>query len=193
MVGFTAAAIALATALGMTVEEACEGLAAYQPPPGRTRLLHGTKGSLLIDDSYNASPAAVEEALASLTLAAGQTGHRRIAVLGDMLELGRYSHAEHERIGTLAARHADILATVGVRARGIAEAAKQAGMKEESIYIYANAEEAAEALLPMITEKDAVLVKGSQSIRTERIVAALLENPEDMVHLVRQDVQWKKR
>jgi UDP-N-acetylmuramoyl-tripeptide--D-alanyl-D-alanine ligase len=82
-----AAALATACALGVNPTEALAGLEAYEPPPGRGRLLAGLRGSVLIDDSYNSSPTASEEALASLALIPHAT--RRIAVLGDMLELGR--------------------------------------------------------------------------------------------------------
>jgi UDP-N-acetylmuramoyl-tripeptide--D-alanyl-D-alanine ligase len=188
-----AAAVATACALDYTLEEAFHGLSTYTPPAGRARLLTGCGGSVLIDDSYNASPAAVEEALASLNLIAGELKLRRIAVLGDMLELGRYSHEEHDRIGRLAARQCDVLVAVGVRATGIAAAAKEAGMNEEQIQTFSTSVEAADALLRGVGEGDVVLIKGSQSIRTERIVEALLADPSDRSQLVRQDTEWRKR
>ncbi len=185
-----AAAFAATLSLGYTAKEALAGLASYVPPPGRSRILPGREGSTLIDDSYNASPAAVEEALHSLNLIHGV---RRIAVLGDMMELGRYSVAEHERIGTLAATCSDVVVAVGVRARAIAEAAKKAGMKKDNIYVADNSVAAASMLLDIIRSGDVVLVKGSQSVRAERIVEALLANPEDVSKLVRQEKEWKKR
>lgn len=188
-----AAAIATAVSMGMSMEDAVKGLAAYLPPPGRTRLLPGINGSVLIDDSYNSSPAATEEALNSLNIVAKQLHLRRVAVLGDMLELGRYSHEEHDRIGTLAAQQADLLVTVGIRSRGTAEAAKLAGMPEDRIKMFSDSTEAADELKNLITEKDAVLIKGSQSIRMERISEALIANPEGANLLVRQDAEWKKR
>ncbi|KND49696.1 MAG: UDP-N-acetylmuramoyl-tripeptide--D-alanyl-D-alanine ligase [Parcubacteria bacterium C7867-008] len=188
-----AAAVATAVALGLSVEDALEGLKAFAPPPGRARILSGKDGAVLIDDSYNSSPTATVEALASLNLVAGEQNLRRIAILGDMLELGRYSHEEHERIGTLAARQTDLLVTVGIRARGIAAAALEAGMSETSIQQFSTSEEAATALTELIGKGDAVLIKGSQSIRTERITEALLSAPEDQELLVRQSLQWKSR
>ena len=188
-----AAAIATAFSLGARKEDALNGLATYAPPPGRTRILEGMNGSVLIDDSYNSSPAAVEEALASLNLVAGELKLRRIAVLGDMLELGRYSHEEHEKIGTLAAGKLDLLIAVGIRARGIATSAKEAGMGEDAVRMYGSSEEAAAALGEVVGQGDVVLIKGSQSIRTERITEALLANPEDTALLVRQDAEWKSR
>lgn len=188
------AALATATALGMSVDDALAGLEDYVPPAGRGRILKGKDGSILIDDSYNASPAAVEEGLSALSeLATSVPVTRRIAVLGDMLELGRYTHEQHERIGTLASSHADLLITVGIRARSIAHGAREGGMAEENIRSYGSATEAILALVPLVGAGDAVLVKGSQSVRTERITEALLANPEDVRLLVRQDREWKLR
>lgn len=186
-----AAALCAALALDMTVAEALEGAAGYVPPAGRGRLLRGKNGSLLIDDSYNASPAAVEEALAALALLTGRT--RRIAVLGDMLELGRYSKEEHERIGSLAAERADAVVAVGVRSRATADAARAAGLAEGQVFAFDTATEAADMLEAFVQEGDAVLIKGSQGIRTERIAERLLADPADRTKLVRQEKEWKAR
>jgi len=185
-----AAALAVSLSLSLSIEEALKALEKYAPPPGRARLLMGKNGSILIDDSYNSSPAAVEGALASLSLIKGK---RTIAVLGDMLELGRYSIAEHQRIGALAAESVDVVVAVGTRAQAIAEAARTAGKGDAAVLWYATSKEAASILSDFIQEGDAILVKGSQSIRTERIVEALLEDPHDAKNLVRQDREWKSR
>jgi UDP-N-acetylmuramoyl-tripeptide--D-alanyl-D-alanine ligase len=186
-----AAALATALALGIPAEEALAGLTTYVPPAGRGRLLRGKKGSVLIDESYNSSPAATEEALIALSLLTHAP--RRIAVLGDMLELGRYSREEHERIGTLAAKHADMLVAVGSRSKATCEAAVAAGLDASQVRCYETARDAAEALRSEIKEGDAILIKGSQSMRTERIVEALLADPTDVVYLVRQDREWKNK
>ncbi len=181
-----AAALAAAAAFDIPLPEALERLERYEPPPGRGRLFAGVNGSVVIDDSYNSSPAAVEEALR--TLKAFPHAKRRIAVLGDMLELGRYSVAEHERIGSLAAAAADVVAAVGIRARAFAAASDDAcGMT------FDDARAAAAALPDIVRAGDVVLVKGSQSVRTERIVKALLARPEDCVQLVRQEKRWEKK
>jgi len=183
-----AAAIAVALALGKSAEEALEGVAHYVPPPGRSRLLAGIRGSTLIDDSYNASPASVYESLTALSrLSAAK---RRIAVLGDMLELGRYSVEEHERIGAIAPKSVDLLVTVGIRAKALAKAAREAGLKEDQVLEFVDSHEAARELAAMVTEGDVVLIKGSQGIRTERIVARLLLDPDDKGKLVRQEKEW---
>ena len=186
-----AAALCAALSLDMSIEEALKGAEAYVPPAGRGRLLRGMNGSLLIDDSYNASPAAVEEALSALSLLTTRT--RRIAVLGDMLELGRYSSEEHGRVGVIASERADVVVAVGTRSRTIASAALQAGMSQDVVFSFDTALEAADMLQSFVQKGDAVLVKGSQGIRTERIVERLLASPEDRHLLVRQEREWKAR
>jgi UDP-N-acetylmuramyl pentapeptide synthase len=181
-----AAALATASVFGIPLSDALATLKKYEPPPGRGRLFSGVHGSLLIDDSYNASPVAVEEALS--TLKAFPNAKRRIAILGDMLELGRYSVIEHERIAELASEAADIIIAVGIRARTFAAASKQVEVMQ-----FDNSYDAARALPSLIQEGDVVLVKGSQSIRTERIVEALLVNPTDASQLVRQEKKWKQK
>lgn len=181
-----AAALAAAEAYEIPLVEAIAALEAYEPPAGRGRLLKGKHGSVVIDDSYNASPAAVEQALE--TLKTFPHVKRRIAVLGDMLELGRYSVMEHERIGALANQSADVIVPVGIRARAFAP---EEGGKE--VLLFDNAQTAATALPGYIREGDVVLVKGSQSIRTERIVEALLADPADAKLLVRQEKAWKRK
>lgn len=186
-----AAALATAIAFGASLPETLDALASYEPPPGRGRVFRGVNGTMIIDDSYNASPAAVEEALATLQRFPGKG--RKIAVLGDMLELGRYSVAEHERIGTLAAGAADIVISVGIRARGLAESARVAKQGCSCAFSYDSAAEAAQALPAYIEQGDIILIKGSQSVRTERIVEALLADRHDLSRLVRQEHEWKKR
>ena len=178
--------IAAATAFDIPLPEAFKALDTYGPPPGRSRLLAGKNGSVIIDDSYNSSPAAMEEALATLKAFPG--AKRRIAVLGDMLELGRYSVLEHERIGALVNESADVIATVGIRARAFASAPKGAEVMQ-----FDNSRAAALALPGLVREGDVILVKGSQSIRTERIVEALLADPADVSLLVRQEPEWKRK
>jgi UDP-N-acetylmuramoyl-tripeptide--D-alanyl-D-alanine ligase len=155
------------------------------------RILRGINGSILLDDSYNASPAASEEALGALSLIPKKG--KRIALLGDMLELGRYSAEEHARVGKLAAERVDMLIAVGIRSRASRLAAIEAGMKEENVLAFDTAIEAARAIKEHVRENDIVLVKGSQSVRMERVVEELLRNPEDAKLLVRQDPEWKRK
>jgi UDP-N-acetylmuramoyl-tripeptide--D-alanyl-D-alanine ligase len=182
-----AAALATACAFDIDPEVALAALAtSYEPPAGRGRLLPGKNGSIIIDDSYNASPVAAEYALK--TLKDFPRAKRRIAVLGDMLELGRYSVTEHERIGALARQSADVVVAVGIRARAFALAEGNA-----EVLLFDNSTAAAQELPSRVQEGDVILIKGSQSIRTEFIVKALLDNPRDVSKLVRQEKKWKDR
>lgn len=186
------AAGAVGQALGKNMLEIVKGLERYEAPKGRMRLIQGIKDTLVVDDTYNSSPAAVEAALAALSLISKSV--RKIAVLGDMLELGKHSALEHKKIGIYAATHCDVLVTVGVRARVMAEAALDQGMSDANIFQYEDAPQAAEWLQAFIKEGDCVLVKGSQSMRTERIVERLMQEPERASELlVRQEKDWKKR
>ena len=188
------AAAAVGHALGKKPEDIVKGLEAYDPPPGRMRLLRGIKDTLLIDDTYNSSPAALEAALNTLNEVGAHTGVRRVAVLGDMLELGRHSAGEHKKAGAQAAKTCDLLLTVGFRSRDIAEGALDNGMPEKYILQYEDARRAARELKNMLKPRDLVLVKGSQSIRMERIVEELMLEPDRAGELlVRQDAEWKKR
>lgn len=184
-----AAALATAHAFQISLAEALKGLEGYEPPPGRGRLFAGKNDSVIIDDSYNASPAAVEEALA--TLKAFPHAKRRVAVLGDMLELGRYSVTEHDRIGGLARDAADLVVAVGIRSRAFAAASTPA--EADKVVLFDNSRSAAAWLAKNVLPSDVVLVKGSQSIRTERVVKELLAEPADVSRLVRQERKWRDR
>ncbi len=185
-----AAAAAVASIFEISLAAAADGLKTHTPPPGRMRLMNGIKDTLIIDDTYNSSPVASEQSLRTLKELRGVK--RRIAVLGDMMELGHYSVREHERIGGLASESADILVTIGVRARGFAKGAQDRGMKENNIMQYEDAERAGKELQNFIQPGDVLLIKGSQSIRAERIVEELMAEPERAEELlVRQGEAWK--
>lgn len=185
-----AAAAAVGSVFDISVEEATAALKEHVPPAGRMRLLQGLKETMIIDDTYNSSPVAAERSLQSLKELKGIG--RRIAVLGDMLELGQYSITEHERIGVLAAKSTDILFTIGVRARGIAKGALENGLSEKNIFQYDDARRAGKELEQMLKPGDVILVKGSQSIRAERIIEEIMAEPEKAEELlVRQSPMWK--
>ena len=173
-----AAALSIAQAFSIPLSEALKALKGYEPPPGRPPSSR-KNDSTIIDDSYNSSPAAVE---ALTTLKTFPHAKRRIAVLGDMLELGRYSVIEHERIGVLARASADMIVAVGIRARAFSTT-----LGDTEVMLFDNSYAAALALPDLIREGDVVLVQGSQSMRTERIVEALLANLEAVLQLVRQE------
>lgn len=186
------AAVAAALSVGTSFADAVSVLKNYSSPPGRMRILHGINQSTIIDDSYNSSPVALEEA----TLALGEikTSGKKIAVIGDMLELGSFTKDEHFKAGRNLAKIANLLAVVGVRARDVAAGAREGGFGEKQILYYSDSEKAGEALKHLIDPGDLVLVKGSQGIRLEKSIEKILRNPEQKEHLlVRQDKEWLGR
>jgi UDP-N-acetylmuramoyl-tripeptide--D-alanyl-D-alanine ligase len=185
-----AAAMAVAKELGTSEAAAAKSLQSLETPRGRMRLVEGLKSTTLIDDTYNSSPVAVEHALQALNEITYTK--RKIAVLGDMLELGKFSSDEHRKIGAKVEDAADVLFTVGVRARGIAEGAMAAGMSEKVVFQYDDAARARRELQTFLAPGDAVLIKASQGIRAERIVEEVMQHPEKAEEiLVRQDRVWR--
>jgi UDP-N-acetylmuramoyl-tripeptide--D-alanyl-D-alanine ligase len=153
---------------GLTWQEIFDGL--YH---GHTQLrlvaVRSRNGALLLDDTYNASP---ESMLAAISLLS-ELGGRKIAVLGDMLELGQYERQGHELIGLRVAQTADILITLGERAHMIAEAARKAGMKKSAVFEYEQVKQVVNWLKKSLGENDTVLIKGSHGLHMERIISAL--------------------
>lgn len=187
-----AAAVAVGTVFGVPIEEAAEALSTHECPPGRMHLLRGIKDTLIIDDSYNSSPTAMERSLQALRELTGMK--RKVAILGDMLELGQYSVRAHESAGEDVANSADVLITVGIRARKIAEGALEFGMSEKNIFQYDSVERAQKDIREMIESGDVILVKASQSMRLEKIVAEIMAEPGEREKLlVRQDPEWLRR
>jgi len=186
------ASVAAAMAAGFNVVSVLGALREHHGPPGRMRLIAGIKGSTIIDDTYNSSPAALAEALA--TLGEVNVAGRRVAVLGDMRELGKHSDDEHKSIGRLSSTICDLLVTVGESGRKIAEGAMQNGMDESKIFQYENSVDAGKDIQNMILQNDVVLVKGSQGVRMEKIVEEIMMQPDKAPDLiVRQESEWKKR
>jgi UDP-N-acetylmuramoyl-tripeptide--D-alanyl-D-alanine ligase len=128
-----------------------------------------SSGALLLDDTYNASP---QSTLAALNLLAEMNG-RKIAVLGDMLELGPYEYNGHWKVGIRASSVADVLITIGERSRTIAAAARQAGFASQNMEEFDNAEQASSHLRHRLQGDDIVLIKGSRGMHMDRIVATL--------------------
>lgn len=187
-----AAALAVGNQFGISLEEGVRALATHTSPQGRMRVMRGVEGTTIIDDTYNSSPVACEHAVQALHEL--KTKGKKIAVLGDMLELGQFSVREHERIGEFLADKVDMLFTLGVRAEKIAEGALSFGLSPKHIFQYDDNETLIRELRPILTQNDIVLVKASQSLRAEKIVAALmLEKEKAGEMLVRQDTMWTKR
>ncbi len=172
---------------------AVESLKNYEFAPGRMCLLKGINETLIIDDTYNSSPFACESALQ--TLGEVKNIGRKIAVLGDMLELGKHTIEAHKNIGKIAkenlSENAGILLVVGPRAKAIKEGALEAGMNKENIFEFSNSFEVGEYLKTFIKKDDLILIKGSQGMRMERAVGEiLLDQKNKNKLLVRQDVEW---
>lgn len=153
---------------GLTWQEIVNGLRA-----GHTQLrlaaVRSESGALLLDDTYNASP---QSMLAALNLLDEMTG-RKIAVLGDMLELGRYEWQGHEMVGRRAAEIVEQLVTLGERGRMIAAAACRVGFSPDNVRELDNSEQAIAYLQEKLDANDVVLIKGSRGMRMDRIVATL--------------------
>lgn len=187
------AAVAVGLRYHIPLQVMLELLHRYEAPPGRSRLLPGIKHTLIIDDTYNASPKATRAAIdALLEFDIGQDAHR-IAVLGDMKELGSYSHEEHRKMGEYCARvGVDLLITVGPLAKTIAQAAVEYGMDAESIESFDSATPAGRYLQNKMKRGDVVLVKGSQDVRLERVVEEIMSEADRAAELlVRQEPYWK--
>jgi UDP-N-acetylmuramoyl-tripeptide--D-alanyl-D-alanine ligase len=153
---------------GLTWQEIVAGLQ-YGHTQLRLVAVHTKNGALLLDDTYNASP---ESTLAALNLLGDLEG-RRVAVLGDMLELGQYEQHSHEIVGIRAAEICARLVAVGERGKLIAEAALNSGMRAKAVQWVATVPEAIEVLKAELRDGDVVLIKGSHGLRMERIVTAL--------------------
>lgn len=186
------AACAVASIFDISLDEASKALDSFVPPAGRMRVIPGIKNTLIIDDTYNSSPVAAERALSSLFEL--DSFNRKIAVLGDMLELGRYSVSEHEKVGEQAAEGCDVIFTVGVRAQAIARQALSFGFSEKNLYQFDDVEKAGKELQSLMAEGDVILVKGSQGMRMERIVKEVMAEPGKAPELlVRQSEVWQKK
>jgi len=182
----------------MNLVEIAEALKNYQPPIGRLHLIRGIKNTWLIDDTYNSSPSSSLGALDLLAKMAEASGGgepvRKIAALGDMLELGSFTEEAHRQIGAKASRVADILLAVGEKSIFMADEAKKNGLANENVWYFASSEEAGRELQNLIREGDIILVKGSQGIRMEKIVKELMAEPERAKELlVRQEEGWDDR
>lgn len=167
-----ACAIAVAYEQDINPTDIATHVRSYHPVQGRSALIRGIKNTQLIDESYNSSPLALETALRTLMLI---TSRRRVAVLGDMLELGDHTLRAHERAGEQVVEAVDILITVGMRAKFIAYKAREKGMHQEQVYVCETAEEAGKKLQELMREGDAVLIKGSRSIGLEKVIEEVRE------------------
>nr|MBA2757568.1 UDP-N-acetylmuramoyl-tripeptide--D-alanyl-D-alanine ligase [Chloroflexota bacterium] len=163
-----AAAAAAGIAAGLPLDTIVTALSAGWSAAHRVQLVR-LRGMTVVDDSYNASPGSV---LAALDLLSDLPG-RRVAVLGEMLELGDDHVAGHRKVGEAAAATADLLIVVGPNAGGIADGAAAGGLDRARIQHVNDAETAVDALRPRLREGDVILVKASRGIGLDRLVDAL--------------------
>jgi UDP-N-acetylmuramoyl-tripeptide--D-alanyl-D-alanine ligase len=168
------AAASVGLALGMTLEQCCAALAKAQPEQGRQVVQQLPCGATVVDDSYNANPDSMRASLSMF--ATMDVPGRRIAVLGDMGELGDYSEEGHRIVGTAAAKaDLDALVCVGTLAQGIAAAAREAGFAADAIQCVKTAHDAVPVVRAMQPSTgDAVLVKASHSMELNRVVEGLM-------------------
>jgi UDP-N-acetylmuramoyl-tripeptide--D-alanyl-D-alanine ligase len=164
------AASAIGIAAGVTASDCAQAAADLRPAEHRGELQRHASGALLLDDAYNANPASVRAALETL---AALPGVRRIAVLGDMLELGAEEERWHRESGSAALGRADLLILVGPRAHWFGEGAVAAGFSAQSVRHVDSAQEAAEMLQGLIASGDVILFKASRGIGLDRAVAVL--------------------
>jgi len=184
-------AIACASELGCDLLDSINAVSEYRTPPGRLSLIEGINNSVIIDDSYNSSPLAMEVAINVLKEIKGK---RKIAVLGDMLELGKFTEEEHRLVGEKIVGAVDTLVLVGPRAKFIAEGAIDNGFPQKDIFCFESSKTVAKFLEGGTQEGDVILIKGSQKIRLERAVEAIMEHKEQKGSILcRQDKEWHNK
>ncbi|MDD5252205.1 MAG: Mur ligase family protein [Patescibacteria group bacterium] len=170
------AAAAVGLAKGMNLVEVGEGLQRFVGSPGRLRCLGGIKRTVLIDDSYNASPRSVIAALETLKEAAPENA-KRFAVLGDMLELGPLAVSGHEEVGRKAVECADTLVFVGSAMADAEKAAVAAGASSDRVFHFGTPEEAGRFVQERMHQGDVVLIKGSRGMKMELVTKELMADP----------------
>ncbi len=186
------AAVAVAQVRKIDLNAVIENINAYEAPKGRMNIIAGKNGATLIDDTYNSSPDAVFAALD--TLSGLQCSGKKIAVLGDMMELGQYSADEHRAVGKKVVGIADVLVAIGPRTKTLVEETLANGMKSDAVIWYPSSADAALELSGSISAGDLVLIKGSQSPRLERVTKALMVDPTQAESLlVRQEKEWLEK
>lgn len=193
----TLAAIAIGICYNLSLVEIANSLLKFSSLAGRMKLIYGIKQTLILDDTYNASPDSTITALKTISKIkeAKKIEGKIIAVLGDMLELGDFTEQGHRQVGKIAAEISDVIIAVGEKVLFLIDQAKKENFPFEKIFHFSKSEEAGRFIQDKILEKnDLLLVKGSQGMRMEKIVKELMAEPlmaEEM--LVRQEKEWLNR
>jgi len=189
------AAIATAIATEISLFDAVQRLFQYQAPPGRTHIINGIKQSIIIDDTYNASPQSTIAALALLKdVQELKKCTETYAVLGAMLELGTYAESGHIEVGRAAFQSGvNNLVAVGQLAKKIAQGARETGMPERQIFYFEDTVSAGKFIQAKMQANSLLLIKGSQGARMELIVKELMSDPLHAPELlVRQGKEWAR-
>ncbi|MBI1878228.1 MAG: alanine racemase [Chloroflexi bacterium] len=184
------AAVTVGLVFDVPLEAALEALAQLPRVPGRLNPLPGQKGTLILDDSFNSSP---EAAIAALDTLAELPGAHKVAILGDMPDLGDIEIEAHQQVGQYAATRIQRLVTQGDVAQQIASAARAAGLGKHAVHITFTSDDAVAAVQDLLSPDTVILIKGGASVRLERVVQKLLAQPEqDRGCLVRQGAGWEQ-
>jgi len=177
---------------GISLSDCISALATFRPLAGRMRTVMGIKETYIIDDTYNASPIAMSQAVDVFSQM--NVSGRKIAVVGDMLELGRYSADAHRAVGRELFEFASYVFCVGIRSRKMVNELLSLGFDESHIFSFDTSERAGLELQNLLLPGDLVLVKGSQAMRMERVVEEIMRHPKDADKLlVRQEPEWLER
>lgn len=186
------AGVSAGIAMKINLVDIAKALGNFSPPPGRMNLLAGADGSAIIDDTYNSSP---RSAIAALETIEKMESLRKIAVLGDMLELGKEEEAGHKEVARkIFTLNADMFFAVGDRMKMAILELERLGYAEEKIFWFENPGEAGIKLLEKIKPGDLILVKGSQGMRMEKIVEKIIAEPiKARKFLCRQSSDWWKK
>lgn len=184
------AAVTTGLVLDIPPEAALAAIAALPRVAGRMNPLPGKKGSLIIDDTFNASPEATQAALDTLV---ELPGAHKVAILGDIPDLGDFEAEAHRQMGRYAATRVERLVTKGEAAQAIAAAALEQDLGKHAVHVTFTSDDAVAAVQNILTPDTVVLVKGGAEVRMERVVHKLLVEPDrDNWRLVRQGPGWER-
>lgn len=172
--------------------EIAQTLEDFYPPKGRMVLLQGIKHTAIVDDTYNSAPASVD---ATLEILKNVNAHRKIVVLGDMLELGDEEEYEHRQVGQAVGKAgADYFVAVGERMKYAADEFRKTAQNNGAVTEFNSPMEAGIFIQHLLEEGDVILVKGSQGMRMEKVIEEIMAKP-NLKHelLIRQDRTWQQK
>jgi UDP-N-acetylmuramoyl-tripeptide--D-alanyl-D-alanine ligase len=186
------AAISTGIVFKINLVDIAAALEDFSSPHGRMNMIPGANGSMIIDDTYNASPAST---MAAIKVAGNLRSKRKIFVLGDMLELGQDESDGHKEVAKeIFKSNADLFFSVGSRMGIAVRELEKFGFAKEKIFSFESPIDAAGALAQKIKPGDLILVKGSQGMRMEKIVEKIMEDPAQARKLLcRQSEEWWKK